>query len=87
MRVGPARVAAARWVMRHACREAGFQGAYFSGSTVGLPDDAELPAASDVDVVVITPAARPIAIDGSRELIEAGAHREAVFWIVATFAR
>jgi hypothetical protein len=24
---------------------------------------------------------------GSRELIEAGAHREAVFWIVATFAR
>jgi hypothetical protein len=31
--------------------------------------------------------ARPIAIDGSRELIERGYHREAVFWIVATFAR
>ncbi len=35
----------------------------------------------------ITPAARRIAIGGSRELIRAGCHREAVFWIVATFAR
>ncbi len=31
--------------------------------------------------------ARPIAIDGSRRLIEAGYHREAIFWIVATAAR
>jgi hypothetical protein len=30
---------------------------------------------------------RPIAIDGSRELIEGGSHREAVFWMVATYAR
>jgi len=35
----------------------------------------------------IAPAARPIAIDGSRELIHTGARREAAFWIVATFAR
>jgi len=35
----------------------------------------------------ITPAARTIAIDGSYELIKAGLHREAMFWIVATFAR
>jgi hypothetical protein len=35
----------------------------------------------------ITAAARPIAIDGSRGLIGAGDHREAVFWMVATFAR
>lgn len=35
----------------------------------------------------ITASARPIAIDGSRELIRAGNHREAVFWIVATFSR
>lgn len=35
----------------------------------------------------LTPAARPIAIDGSQTLIDAGDHREAVFWIVATFAR
>jgi hypothetical protein len=31
--------------------------------------------------------ARPIAIDGSRELIARGFHREAVFWLVATYAR
>ncbi|WP_213648742.1 hypothetical protein [Paenibacillus sp. J23TS9] len=35
----------------------------------------------------ITPEARQIAIDGSREQIRAGNHREAVFWIVATYAR
>ena len=35
----------------------------------------------------ISPEARSIAIDGSRELIERGDHREAVFWIVATYAR
>jgi len=31
--------------------------------------------------------ARPIAIDGTRELIEHGLHREAVFWIVVTYSR
>lgn len=31
--------------------------------------------------------ARPIAIDGSRELIARGDHREAVFWLVATYSR
>jgi hypothetical protein len=30
---------------------------------------------------------RPIAIDGSRELIERGYHREAVFYLVATYSR
>lgn len=35
----------------------------------------------------ISDASRPIAIDGSRDLIERGLHREAVFWIVATYAR
>jgi hypothetical protein len=35
----------------------------------------------------LTAPARPIAIDGSREMIERGLHREAVFWIVATWAR
>lgn len=35
----------------------------------------------------ISAAARPIAIDGSIELIRTGYHHEAVFWIVATFAR
>ena len=31
--------------------------------------------------------ARPISIDGSRELIERGFHREAVYWIVVTYSR
>ncbi|AZB44784.1 hypothetical protein CEF21_08130 [Bacillus sp. FJAT-42376] len=35
----------------------------------------------------ITEAARPIAIGGSADLIDAGNHREAMFWILATFAR
>ena len=35
----------------------------------------------------ISHVARPIAIDGSRELIGRGLHREAVFWIVATASR
>jgi hypothetical protein len=41
-----------------------------------------LPFAAD-----ITAAARPVAVDGSRELVARGDHREAVFWIVATYAR
>jgi len=40
------------------------------------------PFASD-----ITSAARPIAVDGSRELIARGLQREAVFWIAATYSR
>lgn len=47
-------------------------------ATVGTP----FPFASD-----ISEAARPIAIDGSRELIERGDHREAVFWIAVTYSR
>jgi hypothetical protein len=31
--------------------------------------------------------ARPVAVDGSQELIDHGLHREAVFWIVATYSR
>jgi hypothetical protein len=31
--------------------------------------------------------ARAIAIDGSQALIDAGLHREAIFWLVATYAR
>jgi hypothetical protein len=31
--------------------------------------------------------ARPIAVDGSGELIDRGLHREAVYWLVATLAR
>jgi hypothetical protein len=43
---------------------------------------APFPFASD-----ISPAARPVAVDGSRDLLDQGHHREAVFWIAATYAR
>ncbi len=35
----------------------------------------------------VTPAGRPTAIDASRDRIRAGNHREAMFWITATYAR
>ncbi|MFI5489596.1 hypothetical protein [Micromonospora echinaurantiaca] len=35
----------------------------------------------------VTPAARVVAVDGSAALVAAGRHREAMFWIVATYAR
>ncbi|MFD8686239.1 hypothetical protein [Streptomyces sp. NPDC059651] len=54
MRVGSARAGAARWVAAHARRTPGYRGAYFSGSTVGRPDDAELAPSSDVDVMIVT---------------------------------
>ncbi|TNJ66418.1 hypothetical protein FE784_10605 [Paenibacillus hemerocallicola] len=53
MKIGSARMAAFEWVERYASREEGFMGAYFSGSTVGKPDDAEMPVASDLDLVVV----------------------------------
>ncbi|MET7343489.1 hypothetical protein ACIOEZ_24955 [Streptomyces sp. NPDC087866] len=53
MRVGEARAAAAHWVAAHARPAPGYLGAYFSGSTVGRPDGAELAVSSDVDVVVV----------------------------------
>ncbi|WLQ51851.1 hypothetical protein P8A21_32115 [Streptomyces poriferorum] len=64
MRVGTARAAAVRWVAAHARPAPGYRGAYFSGSTVGRPDDAELPPSSDVDVVVVTEEDEPPAKPG-----------------------
>ncbi|MER5683961.1 hypothetical protein [Streptomyces sp. NPDC002205] len=63
MRVGAARSAATQWVAEHARTDPGFRGAYFSGSTVGLPGDAELSPSSDVDIMVVraedSPPAKP----------------------------
>ncbi|MET9662676.1 hypothetical protein [Streptomyces sp. NPDC006510] len=64
MRVGTARAAAVQWVTEHARPAPGFRGAYFSGSTVGLPDDVELSPYSDVDVVVVTAGPDPHAKPG-----------------------
>jgi hypothetical protein len=52
--VHEARAAAARWVVERAARAADFAGAYFSGSAIWREGDAELPASSDVDVVLMT---------------------------------
>lgn len=54
MRVGDAREAAREWVRRFARAEPGYIGAYFTGSTVGMPDAAELAPSSDVDVALVT---------------------------------
>lgn len=54
MKVGTAQKLAAEWVLQHASHRAGYQGAYFSGSTIGLSTEAELPETSDIDVVIIT---------------------------------
>ncbi|MEU2670486.1 hypothetical protein ABZ622_16730 [Streptomyces sp. NPDC007164] len=64
VRVGTARSAAVQWVTEHARPDPGFRGAFFSGSTVGLPEDAELSPYSDVDVVVVTAAPGPPAGPG-----------------------
>lgn len=52
----------------------------FDAAAAAQPSTA--PFAGDV-----TADARPVAIDGSRALVERGDHREAVFWVVVTFAR
>jgi len=59
VKLGAARAAAVDWVSRHAGREPWFRGAYFSGSTVGRPDTAELPGTSDIDVMVVIAQAEP----------------------------
>lgn len=53
MKVCRAREIAVRWVKQEGSRTIGYRGAYFCGSTIELPDDAELQAASDIDVFVV----------------------------------
>ncbi|AZN40367.1 hypothetical protein [Paenibacillus albus] len=59
MKVGIARQAAADWVHTFASGNQGFRGAYFSGSTVEMPDDALLPEASDIDLIVVMEETEP----------------------------
>ena len=53
MRVKQAKDMARRWVLEEATNTHGFVGAFYHGSTNWLPDDAALPATSDVDVMVV----------------------------------
>ncbi|HSO51664.1 MAG TPA: hypothetical protein VL330_02750, partial [Actinomycetes bacterium] len=54
MTVSEARALAARWVAEHAAGTPGFAGALLGGSMAWSPAHAELPATSDVDVMVVT---------------------------------
>ncbi|WBC06135.1 hypothetical protein [Micromonospora sp. WMMA1976] len=53
MRVDTARAVAVEWVRERMRADPSIEGALFSGSTVGLPDDAVLPVWSDVDVLLV----------------------------------
>jgi hypothetical protein len=59
MRAGPAREIAREWVMEHATGLPGFAGAYLAGSVNAMPDDATLPATSDVDITVVLGESNP----------------------------
>lgn len=60
MNVATARNQAWEWVHTHASSSPDFRGAYFTGSTISLPDDAELPSSSDVDIIIVTTEAAPV---------------------------
>ncbi|MGE3267596.1 MAG: hypothetical protein AB7P40_02540, partial [Chloroflexota bacterium] len=53
MRAGQAREVARHWVDAEAGAIPGLLGVYLAGSINGLPDEAELPATSDIDVMVV----------------------------------
>ena len=69
-----------------AAESLGIRAAASAGRRTGLPR----PRAADPafrSPPTSRPRRRPVAIDGSRELVDGGNHREAVFWVVATAAR
>ena len=53
MIVKHAKDVARQWVIEEGTKTPGFFGAYRTGSTNWLPDDAELPVSSDVDIAVV----------------------------------
>lgn len=53
MLVKEAKTSARQWVMAEAANLLGFAGAFYHGSTNWLPDDAVLPATSDLDIMVV----------------------------------
>src|SRR5580658_8810856 len=53
MTVSEARESARQWVCEHAAPLPGFCGAYTAGSTNWLAAEAEMPAASDLDMMVV----------------------------------
>jgi hypothetical protein len=76
MLVGEARAAAKSWVDDHRTSLSGFVGAYYSGSTVGQADDAEMNPSSDMDVSIVistdVPPERPGKFRFKGALLEVG---------------
>jgi hypothetical protein len=60
---------------------------HLEAMTAAFDDAVALGPAPFAFAADLTPAARPVAVDGGRALLAAGDHREAVFWLVATFSR
>jgi hypothetical protein len=59
VRLGDARALAREWVFREAVRLPGFAGAFFHGSSTWLSDEDELPATSDLDLLIVLEAPAP----------------------------
>ena len=56
--------------------------------TLGAVFDATTDVPSDLAFAAdLSADSRPVAIDGTRRLVQEGDHREAVFWLMVTFAR
>jgi hypothetical protein len=64
MLVKHAKAVARQWVVEEGSTAPGFLGAYHAGSTIWLPDDAVLPAASDVDIMLVLAQPSPLAMSG-----------------------
>src|SRR3954454_17782360 len=60
MRVQQAKEVARQWVLAAADQIPGFSGAFYHGSVNGLPDEAVLPATSDVDIIVVLADPNPV---------------------------
>ena len=53
MRVHEVKAAAREWVLEHGSKTPGFVGAYIAGSANAMPDDAEYPYTSDLDIMLV----------------------------------
>jgi hypothetical protein len=71
MQVGQAKRVAGDWVLREASGQPGFHGAYVAGSVNWLPDDADLPTTSDLDISLVFDADVPL--PERRKVLERGA--------------
>jgi hypothetical protein len=69
MRIGAARTIAAEWVVRHAQGDAAFRGAFFSGSTISLPPETELPPSIFASSSTVLSACLPPIASGLRRFL------------------